>query len=175
LLTINRIGDVLHYLRVRPIEAEETVAELFTGKKQHDSDGDGFQNTVSLKSCGAGYLPLVDLDRHFEPYDDDTPPAVSCWRNFWDEGTWRAYIADLLASVRVFQSLLRKCDDYLIDLEVTRLDKGLHALDLLPAIDRDCRVAKKIYTLILLGDGNQSVLLYLLSIRQHHLCVNIYV
>ncbi|ATG91419.1 hypothetical protein [Methylomonas koyamae] len=142
LLTISRIGDVLHYLRIRPIEVEECVAEIFSGKGQRESNR--FQETTDVNRWGEGYWPLVDFDRYFVLQDDETPPAIACWRYFWDEGSWLTYVADLLASVRVIQSLLRKCDDYLINLEVTRLDKGLHALDLLPVIDRDCRVVKQI-------------------------------
>lgn len=142
LLTINRMGDVLHYLRGRPVEVEASVAEIFTGERQHTQDW--LHEAPDFKRWGAGYWPLVDFDRQFKLYGDDTPPVEVCWRYFWDAGSWQPYVAGLLDSIRIVQSLLRECDDYLISLEATRLDNGMHPLDFLPTIDRDCRVVKQI-------------------------------
>lgn len=142
LLTINRIGDVLHYLRVRPIDVEDDVANIFSGKKLKGQYR--FLAKSTPENWGSGYWPLVDFDAHFGLYDDDTPPAHAQWRDFWETGSWQGYVGDLLKSVRAIQSLLREADDDLIALEIARMDNGVHHQEYLPFIDRDCRILKRI-------------------------------
>lgn len=128
-LAIRRPGDILHYLRVRPLQVQDCVAALF------DDDGSSF--SIGPAS-GSGYLSLIKFDSQFFWEGDDTRPEASCWLSYRGEDHWRELLSGLFAVVLELQQVLRQAQDYLARREVTKIDAVSHRQDFAAIVPRRC-------------------------------------
>ena len=132
-LAIRRQGDLLHYLRVRPVDVQPAVMQRFS-RKPHKA----------TRSCGDGYLPAVKFDNSFYEQGDDTDPEDACWLTFREKHPWHERTADIFDCVKQLQTSLRKTADYLAAREIARIDAGIHPRDYQPDLPRINRVVSPI-------------------------------
>ncbi|SBT10771.1 hypothetical protein PROAA_660005 [Candidatus Propionivibrio aalborgensis] len=132
-LTMCRPGDILNYLRVRPVAVNSRLAGIF------DEELKALWRKPQNRDCGDGYLALTDFDAHFRWKGDDTWPEARCWLTFREKPYWNDLLTNLLKSIRRLQEQLRLSNDHLLHDEVKRIDSGTHVRDFLPEIQRCCR------------------------------------
>lgn len=133
-LTMCRPGDILNYLRVRPIAVNSRLAGIF------DNELKVRWRRPQTRDCGDGYLALMDFDAHFRWRGDDTWPEARCWLAFRKKPLWNDLMRGLLKSMQRLQEQLRLNNDHLLHNEVQRVDSGSHFRDFFPDVHRYCRL-----------------------------------
>lgn len=128
LMTINRPGDVLHYLWMKIIEADGDVVRRL---KEHLVYDHNFGSEIDKM---LSELPFLAFDKAFNlmPYVTDEEP-FSCLWYFYRQGQ---KFTTLFEVVKRAQDALRNQTDYLLQKEIARIDAHTHAFDLLPNIKR---------------------------------------
>lgn len=129
LMTIGRPGDVLNYLRVRPIAVHEEISRLFA-KTEYEE--------WTIRACGDGYLPFTQFDGAFRLEGDDTTPQSSSWLAFRATPLWAETMQELVSIVADIQHRLRETGDFLTQREIGCIDSSRHRRDFFHRIERRC-------------------------------------
>lgn len=131
LMTINRPGDLLNYLRIRLVRVQADISNIF---------GKATLERWSSGDCGEEYLPFIIFDDALQLEGDDTSPEARCWRAFRATSLWTETMLALSVFVADIQRQVREMDDYLVQGEIARLDAHRHRRDYFHAIERHCIV-----------------------------------
>lgn len=130
LLTINRPGDLLTYLRVHVTEKSPELAQYVMQRCNEEARVDA----PSLSRCELAFTTFDDCFR-FE--FDDTREDATCWLAYRDSAGWRQQLSRLLLVVRRAQTSLTDSDDFLVQHEIGLMAIGQHHLDFAAKVNRD--------------------------------------
>lgn len=135
LLSIQRPGDILHYLWVTVPDRSSALAGHVI--YQHKANPENLFADQIGEVCE---MRFVEFDRCFPLLGDDTAADADLWRTYVNTQEWRQYPAELLGLVKLAQMALRHWDDYLVQREIDRMGRGQHHLDFLAQVPRFCRI-----------------------------------
>lgn len=128
-MTIGRPGDLLNYLRVRPLSVHGEISQLFAKTEREE---------FRSRDCGDDYLPFIKFDSRFYPEGDDTTREATCWLAFRSTSFWAETMLSLSAAVTSMQNRLREATDYLIQKEIAQIASRRHRRDFFHSIERRC-------------------------------------
>lgn len=133
-MSLARPGDLLRYLRVRPVDISAGV-EHSIGRRY-----DPLWPMWQREEWGEGCYPLDIFDRIFPWHGEDTSPEERCWVNFRHLSAWGLVTTRLLNWVTAQQGTLRSSSDWITRSEIARMDARTHRRDYLANIERHCAV-----------------------------------
>ena len=131
-MSIQRPGDLLHYLWVTLIDVEDEVTQSIKQSLANKSPYT-FDTKAPLTD-----LPFIDFDNCFIRQGDDTDRADAAWRNHIEQEYWHQQLTKLHAIVVGLQGRLRCINDFLLQNEIKLLDEKKHPLDFGVTIKRSC-------------------------------------
>lgn len=131
-MSIARPGDVLKYLRVRPVDISDGVNQAI---RQHQ---EFIWSVLQREEWGEGCYPLDIFDRIFPWGGEDTSPEARCWVYFRRAPAWRLATTRLLHWIMEQQNALRHSGDWLTQVEISRMDARVHRRDFLANVERQC-------------------------------------
>lgn len=134
LMSINRPGDLLHYLWVMFIELDDELI-----KSIKESVGYKYPYRFDIKKPLTG-LPFIYFDEKFFWQGDDSKLSDAAWRDHIDSESWYQKLSSLYQFVCTLQNRLRTVDDFLLQNEVRLIDEKKHRLDFLSSIKRNCNL-----------------------------------
>ncbi len=133
LLSIERPGDILHYLWVKIPDRSSSQAEYVV--RQRNAFVDNLFRDPIGDVCELGF---VEFDKCYPLLGDDTTPDADLWRKYVNTEAWRQYPTELMTWVRRAQDALKQCNDYLVQHEIALMRRGQHHLDFSPKVPRFC-------------------------------------
>lgn len=133
-MAIARPGDLLRYLRVRPVNISSEVAQ--TIHHQQAPLWSMWQREV----WGEGCYPIDIFDRIFRWDGEDTSREARCWVDFRGSPAWGLATTRLLNWVVEQQNELRHFGDRITQSEIARIDARAHRRDFLATVERHCAV-----------------------------------
>ncbi len=133
-MSITRPGDILHYLRVRPVDIAAGVIQSIRQRQ------DFLWSMRQREEWGEGCYPLDVFDGIFPWCGEDTSPEERCWVYFRRSSAWGLATTRLLNWVMEQQNTLRHSGDWITQREIARMDAHVHRLDYLANVERHCAV-----------------------------------
>lgn len=134
LLSIDRPGDLLHYLRVRVADVALGLAEYVN--RQYNDTREYGEPKESIRE-----LAFTEFDGYFWLDADDTNAEAALWRQHCDSTIWKQHLKQLFSVARKGQAELRRCDDFLVQHEITLMGQRRHHCDFIAQIDRAGQLA----------------------------------
>lgn len=131
LLSIERPGDLLAYVRVRFLDSNSSEAK-HTFERYKTENKNKYLDPLG-ESCE---MAFAGFDACFPLQGDDTEAYAQMWRDFVNTAEWREFPTQLLRSVRIAQAVLNQSDDYLVKHEIGLKASGQHYLDFPPTVRR---------------------------------------
>lgn len=131
LLSIERPGDVLHYLWVR-VPARSSSQSMPLVRQRNAIVDNLFMDPIG-EFCELGF---VEFDKCYPLLGDNTNADADLWRQYLNTEVWRQYPTELMTWVRRAQEALKLCNDYLIQHEIALMRRGRHHLDFSPNVPR---------------------------------------
>jgi hypothetical protein len=131
-MTIQRPGDLLHYLWVTLIDLDDEVI-------QSVKESVAYRNPYSFdKNAPLIGLSFVEFDQCFFWQGDDTDLEDACWRRHIEQQSWLDKLYDLFSLVVKLQQRLRTVDDFLLQNEIKLIDSKKHRQDFFATVKRYC-------------------------------------
>ena len=132
LMSIQRPGDLLHYLWVTFVELDDALM-----KSLKESVDYKHPYEFDIKEAWTG-LPFIYFDEKFFLQGDDTYPPDFAWRRHIDNDSWYQKLSSLYQLVCKLQQRLRGLDDFLLQNEVCLIDDKKHRRDFFSIVKRSC-------------------------------------
>ena len=132
LMSIQRPGDLLHYLWVTFVELDDALM-----KSLKESVDYKHPYEFDIKEAWTG-LPFIYFDEKFFLQGDDTYPSDFAWRQHIDNDSWYQKLSSLYQLVCKLQQRLRGLDDFLLQNEVCLIDDKKHRRDFFSIVKRSC-------------------------------------
>lgn len=124
-LSIQRPGDILNYLWVRLIDAEDEVIRFIERQMR------GFSEGIAVRG-----LPLRDLDVYLQLLNDEAERFEVVWARHRAGPFWKLRSSELLSIVQSAQDQLRQVQDFLLQREIQQFDEKMHRRDFMAGIQR---------------------------------------
>jgi hypothetical protein len=124
-LSIRRPGDILNYLWVRLIDAEDEVIRFIERQMRSLSEDFAVRG-----------LPLRDLDVYLQLLNDEAEPFEVVWARHRSGTSWKSRSSELLSIVQSAQDQLRQGEDFLLQREIQQFDEKKHRRDFMAGIER---------------------------------------
>jgi len=133
-MTIQRPGDLLHYLWVKLIDLDDEVVQSI-------KESVTYRNPYSFdKNAPLIELSFVEFDQCFFWQGDDTDLEDASWLRHIEQQSWRDKLFELFALVVKLQQRLRGVDDFLLQNEIKLIDDKKHRQDFDAKIKRNCYI-----------------------------------
>lgn len=131
-MTIQRPGDLLHYLWVTLIDLDDEVIQSI-------KESVAYRNPYSFnKNAPLIGLSFVEFDQCFIWQGDDTGLEDASWRRHIEQQSWRDKLLDLFSLIVKLQQRLRAVDDFLLQNEIKLIDDKKHRQDFFATVQRKC-------------------------------------
>lgn len=130
LMSIQRPGDLLHYLWVDFSGLDQEVINHVSGHVNHKKL---FPSKLPVTLKG---ISFTEFDDCFFWADDDTYPFAVTWLWHRESGYWSEKLPQLLSLTRKMQAGLRGADDFLLKHEISLIDAQKHRRDFLVSPER---------------------------------------
>ncbi|MGZ8982770.1 MAG: SIR2 family NAD-dependent protein deacylase [Methylotenera sp.] len=132
LMSIQRPGDLLHYLWVAFVELDDELL-----KSLKDSVDYKHRYEFDMKQPLTG-LPFIYFDEKFFWQGDDTYLSDAAWREHIDSESWYQKLSSLYQLVCKLQQRLRGVDNLLLQNELRLIDEKKHRRDFFSIVKRSC-------------------------------------
>jgi hypothetical protein len=129
-MSINRPGDLKHYLRVNLVEVDEDIV------KKLESAMNRIDYSIRERQSELTELPYTVFDNHFMWEGDDSTNDVAAWRQHIDQSEWKENLSAIYGLVMDLQTKLRATNDFLLQHEIGLLDSKQHFLDFMSRVER---------------------------------------
>jgi hypothetical protein len=136
LMSIERPGDILHYLWLTVPDRESGLAKATTERHASQFRYRGPMGDV----C---HMPFTEFDTGFIFDGDDTDDVFFMWDDFKESQEWRPYPFRLLSVAKSAQEKLRNSSDYLVQYELALMQQRMHRQDFWSSIRRYCEMEFK--------------------------------
>jgi hypothetical protein len=127
LFGIKRVGDILKYLWLKPIELPKNIEESYQSKRQNALKG---RNNHPWPD---DQIPFLIFDSRFF-YNWDSEPIEDAWLSERHGDEFRAFIQSCYEQIKEAQNTLRSSEDLLIKNAIRLIDAGKHKYDFEPVI-----------------------------------------
>lgn len=131
-MTIQRPGDLLHYLWVTFVELDEELLKSLKASVDYK-----YPYQFDMKKPLNG-LPFIYFDEKFFWQGDDTGLSDAAWRDHIDQESWYQKLSRLYQLVCKLQLRLREVDDFLLKNELRLIDEKKHRRDFFNNVKRSC-------------------------------------
>jgi len=131
LMTIQRPGDIQHYLQVGLLDISDRTKYKLTN--------DEIDRYVIN---GIEYMSFVDFDSHFHWWGWDNEAEDENWILLRKSNSWRHRVQILFDTIAEVQQQLKNTNDLATKNEIGLISAGKHVLDFEPEIDRKYRYSK---------------------------------
>jgi hypothetical protein len=128
-LSIQRPGDILHYLWVQMIDVDDEVIR-FVESRRHRRISHVSQIAASPD------ISLHELDSCLQFQGDDAEPFEDVWSRHRSGRFWKEKASELLSIVKAAQDQLRRDPDFLLQHEIQLIDARKHRRDFMAEIER---------------------------------------
>lgn len=132
-MSIQRPGDVLHYLWVTFVELDD---EVIHGLKENLAYQYPFEFDKDAEFNG---LSFIDFDTHFSWQGDDTSNESHSWRMYIEKEFWCLKLENLYEMVCLLQAGLKYADNFLLQNELKLIEFKKHRRDYFHSVSRSKR------------------------------------
>lgn len=136
LMSIERPGDILHYLRVTVSDRSSGLAEVVA--KRYAS-----QFRFRAPMGEVSHMAFTEFDAGFIYDGDDTEQDTMLWFSFKETQEWRQYPSRLLSKIESAQRTLASSADYLVQHEIALMQQRAHRQDFSSSVRRYCELESR--------------------------------